>query len=281
MRCGGAGPAQRPQQQQQRRRAPAVAAHAAAAPRVVATREQGKNGKLISGLEKHGISCIELPLIEHAPGPDRDKLPELLRRGGFDWVAVTSPEAAAVLLEGWEKAGRPQMRVAVVGGGTRDALVAAGVEPAFTASKAYGKIMGAELPHVPGGTDVVLYPASARASGDLQASLEASGFAVDCVRTYDTVGVSAVDPGLLARALEADVVTFGSPSAVKAWVALVGAEAARGTVSVCIGATSARACEAAGMARVLYPDSPGIEGWVDTVREALAQQQGAAAAARR
>jgi uroporphyrinogen-III synthase len=61
----------------------------------------------------------------------------------------------------------------------------------------------------------------------------------------------------------------------------VGAEAARGTVSVCIGATSARACEAAGMARVLYPDSPGIEGWVDTVREALAQQQGAAAAARR
>jgi uroporphyrinogen-III synthase len=75
--------------------------------------------------------------------------------------------------------------------------------------------MGAELPHVPGGTDVVLYPASARASGDLQASLEASGFAVDCVRTYDTVGVSAVDPGLLARALEADVVTFGSPSAVK------------------------------------------------------------------
>jgi uroporphyrinogen-III synthase len=37
----------------------------------VATREQGKNGKLIKGLESHGISCIELPLIEHAPGPDR------------------------------------------------------------------------------------------------------------------------------------------------------------------------------------------------------------------
>jgi len=75
--------------------------------------------------------------------------------------------------------------------------------------------MGAELPHVPGGTDVVLYPASARASGDLQQSLERSGFAVKCVRTYDTVGVTAVEGGALGRALEAEVVTFGSPSAVK------------------------------------------------------------------
>jgi hypothetical protein len=40
-------------------------------PRVVATREHGKNGKLMSALERHGISCLELPLIEHAPGPDR------------------------------------------------------------------------------------------------------------------------------------------------------------------------------------------------------------------
>jgi uroporphyrinogen-III synthase len=63
--------------------------------------------------------------------------------------------------------------------------------------QAYGKIMGAELPHVPGGTDVVLYPASARASGDLQQSLEASGFKVNCIRTYDTVGVKSADAAVL------------------------------------------------------------------------------------
>lgn len=264
----------------QRRSSGAVSRHPVrclAAAQVVATREQGKNGKLIKGLERHGISCLELPLIEHAPGPDRDKLPGLLQQGGFDWLAVTSPEAAAVFLEGWEKAGRPEVRVAVVGGGTREALVAAGVEPAFTASKAYGKIMGAELPHIPGGTDVVLYPASARASGDLQESLESSGFKVNCIRTYDTVGVKSADPELLKQALEADVVTFGSPSAVKAWVALVGREGAQDTVSVCIGATSARACEAAGIKRVLYPEAPGIDGWVESVREALGQAQQAGA----
>jgi uroporphyrinogen-III synthase len=75
--------------------------------------------------------------------------------------------------------------------------------------------MGAELPHIPGGTDVVLYPASARASGDLQNSLEASGFSVNCIRTYDTVGVKNVDPEWLQQAINADAVTFGSPSAVK------------------------------------------------------------------
>ncbi|KAI8463502.1 MAG: tetrapyrrole biosynthesis, uroporphyrinogen III synthase [Monoraphidium minutum] len=263
---------QRPFQQQRRRAAQRHATvRCAARAQVVVTREAGKNGKLIDALAAHGISCLELPLIEHAPGVDRDKLPGLLQQGGFDWVAVTSPEAAAVLIEGWEKAGKPQVRVAVVGGGTRDALLAAGVEPAFTASKAYGKIMGAELPHVEGGSDVVLYPASARASGDLQSSLEASGFSVNCIRTYDTVGVKAAEPGVLEAALAADVVTFGSPSAVKAWVALVGEERARATVAVCIGATSARACEAAGIGRVHYPDSPGIPEWVDKVREALEQ----------
>lgn len=75
--------------------------------------------------------------------------------------------------------------------------------------------MGAELPHVPGGSDVVLYPASARASGDLQNSLEASGFKVNCVRTYDTVGVAGAPAGALEAALAADAVAFGSPSAVK------------------------------------------------------------------
>lgn len=55
----------------------------------------------------------------------------------------------------------------------------------------------------------------------------------------------------------------------RAWVALVGAEAAKQTLSVCIGSTSARACEAAGMSRILYPDAPGIDTWVECVLEAL------------
>ena len=79
-------------------------------PRVVLTREAGKNGKLQAMLAVRGVPALELPLVETAPGPDRAALPGMLRAGGFDWVAITSPEAAAVFMEGWRAAGCPQAR---------------------------------------------------------------------------------------------------------------------------------------------------------------------------
>jgi predicted NAD-dependent protein-ADP-ribosyltransferase YbiA (DUF1768 family) len=51
---------QQDEQQQQQKR-----------PRVVATREAGKNGKFMAALAARGLEALELPLIEHAPGPDR------------------------------------------------------------------------------------------------------------------------------------------------------------------------------------------------------------------
>jgi uroporphyrinogen-III synthase len=80
-----------------------------------------------------------------------------------------------------------QVRVAVVGGGTGEVLQQGGCPIAFTPSKALGKALGAELPRVPGGTDVVLYPASSKASNDLQDSLAASGLTVKRLNTYNTV----------------------------------------------------------------------------------------------
>lgn len=73
------------------------------------TREQGKNSQLMRALQQRGISVLEMPLVETTPGPDRDSLPMVLQQGGIDWVVVTSPEAAAVFLRGWESAGRPQV----------------------------------------------------------------------------------------------------------------------------------------------------------------------------
>ena len=73
------------------------------------TREQGKNSQLMRALQQRGISVLEMPLVETTPGPDRDSLLDVLQQGGIDWVVVTSPEAAAVFLRGWESADRPQV----------------------------------------------------------------------------------------------------------------------------------------------------------------------------
>jgi uroporphyrinogen-III synthase len=97
---------------------------------VVLTREHGKNDKLAQELTQRSMHCIELPLIEHADGPDRcalcstavsmphvcdllstcrGKVPGALRSGMYDWITVTSPEAASVFLEAWHEAGKPKV----------------------------------------------------------------------------------------------------------------------------------------------------------------------------
>ena len=78
---------------------------------MVLTREAGKNGKLLALLAARGVAAMELPLVETAAGPDREALPGVLTAGGFEWAVITSPEAAAVFLEGWRAADCPQARL--------------------------------------------------------------------------------------------------------------------------------------------------------------------------
>ncbi|KAI3427242.1 hypothetical protein D9Q98_007177 [Chlorella vulgaris] len=249
---------------------------------VVLTREQGKNDALRKVLESRGISCLELPMVETAAGPDQARLPQVLaeRHQEFDWVCITSPEAASVFLTGWRAAGRPPVRVAVVGEGTArvfqtPAAVAEGVpEPQFVPTVANAEHFGPELPVIEGGTMRILYPSSNKASTVLQQSgLTERGFEVLRLNTYDTLPVSQLDEGQLAAAKQAAVVTIGSPSAIKAWVQIVGEEATRGMSIACIGSTSARAAEKLGLQAIKYAEEPGVDTWAAVVQECLQERQ--------
>lgn len=128
------------------RRASGGAASSSAAADIVLTREKGKNGKLAAALQQRGLRAIELPLVETAPGPDRYNCLALtgsqaplsnctvllcasvhvlhkscllacrhllvshLNDKQFDWIVVTSPEAANVFLQAWEQADKPQVQ---------------------------------------------------------------------------------------------------------------------------------------------------------------------------
>ena len=76
-----------------------------------------------------------------------------------------------------------------------------------------------------------------------------------------TLRAATWDEDAHALAREAEVVSFGSPSAVRVWAERVGTSA----VAACIGKTSADAATEAGFDRVVYPESPGVEAWADTV----------------
>uniref|UniRef100_A0A0D9VQF5 Uroporphyrinogen-III synthase n=1 Tax=Leersia perrieri TaxID=77586 RepID=A0A0D9VQF5_9ORYZ len=235
-------------------------------PDVVVTRERGKNAKLIAALEKHNIKTLELPLIKHVEGPDTDRLSAVLHDEKFDWILITSPEAAAVFLEGWKAAGSPKVRIAVVGGGTArvfDEVMQSGdgaLEVAFSPSKAMGKVLASELPRTTETTCKVLYPASAKAGHEIQNGLSDRGFEVTRLNTYTTVPVQDVDLLVLKPALSAPVVAVASPSALRAWLNLVSKVDNWGNAVACIGETTASAAKKFGLKSIYYPTTPGIDG---------------------
>ncbi|XP_020161645.1 uroporphyrinogen-III synthase, chloroplastic [Aegilops tauschii subsp. strangulata] len=252
-----------------------LAAHSSPSPDVVVTREQGKNAKLVAALEKHNVHSLELPLIQHVEGPDADRLSAVLRDEKFDWVTVTSPEAAAVFLEGWKAAGSPKVRIAVVGAGTArtfDEVLQSNdgpLEVAFSPSKALGKVLASELPRTSETACKVLYPASAKAGHEIQNGLSARGFEVTRLNTYSTVPVHDVDPQILKLALSAPVVAVASPSALRAWLNLMSRVDKWSNSVACIGETTASAAKKLGLESVYYPATPGLEGWVESILEAL------------
>ncbi|XP_072992583.1 uroporphyrinogen-III synthase, chloroplastic [Typha latifolia] len=244
-------------------------------PKVVVTREQGKNAKLISALAKHNIHCLELPLIRHAQGPDADRLSDILRGTKFDWVVITSPEAAAVFLEAWKAAGNPKVQIGVVGAGTASIFHEVlqspdrSLEVAFSPSKATGKVLASELPKFGQKSCEVLYPASVKAGSEIEVGLSNRGFEVTRLNTYNTVPVQDVDPILLKQALSAPVVAVASPSAIRAWINLTSKLENWDNSVACIGETTAFAAKRLGLKYVYYPSNPGLEGWVESILEAL------------
>ncbi|XP_074279294.1 uroporphyrinogen-III synthase, chloroplastic [Silene latifolia] len=243
-------------------------------PKVVVTRERGKNVKLINALAKHGIQCLEFPLIEHAPGPDLEKLQSTLIEMKFDWIIITSPEAGLVFLDAWRAAGSPNVRVSVVGAGTgsvfKDVMqLSNSLEIAFTPSKATGKVLASELPKLGIERCTVLYPASAKASNDIEEGLSSRGFDVKRLNTYTTACVQHIDHSLLEEAVAAPVLAVASPSAIRAWVELIRSTEQWNNAVACIGETTGRAAKKWGLQNVYYPSNPGLEGWVGTILDAL------------
>lgn len=246
---------------------------------VAVTREEGKNGKLQQELAERlgeNVKIQELPCIAHADGDDFDQLGPALLAGNWDYVCVTSPEAARVLGTVWKDSteGKKPPKVAVVGKATQAALESLEIPVDFCPTKALAKILVQELPPKEGesATTTVLYPASQQAATTLQDGLTKRGFSVTRLNTYDTVTATWTDEERTA-ASKVGVACFGSPSAVQGWCR--NTHQSTEVLAACIGETSANACRKAEWpeSRIFYPDTPGIPGWADSVEQAVASLQ--------
>lgn len=226
---------------------------------------------LASGIPRNVLTELEVPLIEHGPGPDFETLKERLASLASEKtgrpiasIAITSPEAARLLLQAWGRSTTPlPVPVASVGRGTSAVLTAAGIEVAFEPSLANAETLAEEFPINLG--PLVLYPASAIAPGTLQQGLESRGFEVERFDSYTTQPVQSLSEDTLALMATVDIVTFGSPSAVKAWAK----HSASRPICACIGETSRKAAEVADFKQIFAPTEPGLDSWADVVLQSV------------
>jgi uroporphyrinogen-III synthase len=227
------------------------------------------NGKLQTELTNtlgDTVRFEELSCIVHADGEDFQQLSVSLEKGDWDYVAVTSPEAARVLAQAW-KENTPDTCVVAVGKATQATLEKLGIAVDFCPSKATAATLVEELP-AKRETTTLLYPASAKAASTLEEGLKARGFDVTRLNTYDTVTASWTDDQKEAAA-NVHVACFGSPSAIEGW--LLNTNDNIEVLAACIGETSAKSCRAHKWPeeRIFFPEKPGIQGWAASVKEAL------------
>jgi len=271
---------------------------------VAFTRESGKNDKIREAVAAHPvcsldtqIDLVDLPCIEHALGEEHGTLLQYASEGkidDFDYVIITSPEAARVFGEALRDTGGDATGtvMAAVGKATEKALNKFGLDVGFLPSEANGATLVEELPKIGRGACRVLYPVSAKAAETINEGLgsrEVDGvacFEVTRLHTYDTVPV-AFDDGQMKLMAATDVVCFGSPSAVDAWLRNVDESQGHndlpeqmkkvpgnngGVLAACIGTTTARAVLESGRWEpmdIYYPkNDPGIESWAASTGQA-------------
>jgi uroporphyrinogen-III synthase len=173
--------------------------------------------------------------IEHADGPDFEKLGEALLSQRWDYVAVTSPEAARVVASAWDVVRDNPLPVVAVGKATEKTLQKFGIP--ITPSKATAKVLAQELESKGEGT-TLLYLASVRAQDTLESGLMARGFAVTRLNTYDTITATWSEEQK-EKAKKVKVACFASPSSIKEWLSNTGDS--KDVTAACIGETSANA----------------------------------------
>lgn len=261
--------------------------------RIVVTRARAQAHCLRALLEADGAEVIEVPSIRIAPPDDYGPLDRAIGRlAEYHWIVFTSQNAVGTFIDRIARV-RPdaaidldRLRVAAIGPATAAALRAHGLRPSlapqrFVAEALVDAFAAKALPDgvPPGQTSVnlsgtrVLVPRAAEARSVLPDGLRGLGAIVDVVPVYRVDVERDQDPEMRRRLAErVDAVTFTSPSTVRNFVELLGAETFSliGTsVVACIGPVTAAAARSAGLVVDVVAETYTIPGLADALRRRL------------
>jgi uroporphyrinogen-III synthase len=227
--------------------------------RVAVTRDEGLDGPLTEALRRRGLDPVTCTVVSEAPPPE----PEPLARAAQDletyqWLVVASQRAVSALLEARGGKRLPaSLRTAAVGAKSAARLAACGADspliaPGAGAAALIAALRGADL--WPGRR--VLIPRALEGGRELGQSLRHWGACVDEVVAYRTLERSPAEIVVTWDLARPDAVVVASPSAARALVRAVGADALRRLERVAaIGSTTAMQLMALGVPAVVSAGS--------------------------
>jgi uroporphyrinogen III methyltransferase/synthase len=231
---------------------------------VAVTRARAQASSLARGLEALGAHVVQAPAIRTRtlPGPPLDP-------SRYDLVCVTSANGAHALFErlaagGLDARSLSGARVGAVGAATAAALAEHGIRADVVPERAVGEQLVEALRDVPVRRALI---ARAKAARDvLVDALRERGAEVDVLDLYETVA-QPLAPEVLARAREADYITFTSASTVQFFLQAADGEAALspGTRVVSIGPVTSAALREHGLRVDVEAQRQDVQGIIDAV----------------
>lgn len=207
--------------------------------RVIVTRPQSRADTLLDGLRRRQADVILAAAIETRPPEDPAPLQRAIAGlpDAYDWVVFTAATGVEALVEALAprtlSEALADVRTAVIGPATADALRLYGVEPGLQPPQSVGESLADALiaNGVTSGSRLLL-PRAATARATLPEMLRQAGAQVRDVAAYQTAPLRGAESNLAtrqARQAMADgprcLITFTSPSTVHGFRQLVGDEA--------------------------------------------------------
>jgi uroporphyrinogen III methyltransferase/synthase len=241
--------------------------------RILVTRAQAQAATLSELLAAEGAEVVEMPATKIEPTDSTDVDSAIARLGDFEWLIFTSQNGVRIFWDALRRHGLDaralgDSKIAAVGPATADALldhgIAVDVSPERFVAEALLDALS-ERDDVRGAR--VLYAAAEGARDVLPQGLGELGAAVERVNLYRSIpdGAGADDVRARLDAGEIDLVTFTSASAVRAFVAAVGDDAAKRTKAASIGPVTSDAIRAAGIEVVIESNVATMSGVVDAI----------------
>lgn len=223
--------------------------------RVLVTRPERRAAPLLIRLKAAGATPIAFPVIRIEPRSDLSPLEDALARlDTYDWVIFTSAQAVEIT---WDHLPRPsgpeslqRRRLAAIGPATAQALAGRGASATLVPDEFIAEAVVEGLGVVDGLR--ILIPRAEGARQVLPQALIGGGAHVDEIPIYRAVAVEP-ETGALAEVRRGiDVLTFTSPSTVRAFgqiVAAAGLDPLRlpgDPLCACIGPITAAAATESG-----------------------------------